>query len=151
MIARPNYSAPESAFVYESCVQVAREALRRGRPVILDGTFARSAHRARAVRALSGLYGRHILVHVVCSMDTAKRRNSSREEIVPEERLRGIYASFEQPTAALQVDSQAWSAEENAAIISTALTHGTTLCVRCGQMLRPTDMLCPRCGQQASI
>ena len=125
MIARPNYNRQESAFVYESCVQMAREALRRGRPVILDGTFARSAHRARAVRALRGLCSRHIIVHAVCSMDTAKRRNSSREEMVPEERLRGIYASFEQPVSALRVDTEVRSAEESAVIILTALARGT--------------------------
>ena len=122
MIARPNYSGPESAFVYDSCIRVAKEALRRGRPAILDGTFARSAHRARALSALRGLYGRCVLVHVVCSMSTAERRNASRRDVVPRERLRGIYASFEEPLDAVRIDTGVRSAEESAAIILAAAT-----------------------------
>ncbi len=122
MIARPNYSGPESEFVYDSCVQVAREALERGRPAVLDGTFARTLHRTRAFTALRGLYGRGIVVDVVCSFDTAKRRNGSREEVVPEERLRGIYASFEEPIGALRVDTDKRSAEESAAIILAVIS-----------------------------
>jgi hypothetical protein len=120
MIARPNYGGPESAFVYDSCVRVAKEALRRGRPAILDGTFARSTHRARALSALRGLYGRCVLVHVVCGMSTAERRNASRRDVVPRERLRGIYASFEEPVNAVRIDTDLRSAEESAAIILTA-------------------------------
>lgn len=121
MIARPNYSAPESAFVYDSCVQVAREALRRGRAAILDGTFARDAHRTKAFTALRGLCGQSILVHVVCSFDTAKLRNGSRGEVVPEARLRGIYTSFEEPIGALEIDTDARSAEESADMILSAV------------------------------
>jgi len=127
MIARPNYSGPESAFVYDSCVQVAREALERGRPAVLDGTFARNVHRVEALTALRGLYGPCIVVDVVCSFDTAKRRNGSREEVVPEERLRGIYASFEEPIGALRVDTDMRSAEESAVIILAAISDGTKL------------------------
>ena len=127
MIARPNYGGPESAFVYDSCVRVAKEALRRGRPAILDGTFARSAHRARALSELRGLCGRCVFVHVFCSMSTAEMRNASRRDVVPRERLRGIYASFEEPLNAIRIDTDSRSAEESAAIILTAATserHG---------------------------
>jgi len=122
MIARPNYGGPESAFVYDSCVRVAKEALRRGRPAILDGTFARSAHRARALSELRGLYGRCVLVHVFCRMSTAERRNSSRRDVVPRERLRGIYASLEEPLGAVRIDTDALSADESAAIVLAAAT-----------------------------
>jgi hypothetical protein len=124
MISRPNYNSPESAFVYDSCVQVAKEALRRGRPAVLDGTFARRTHRARALAMLQGLYGRCLVVHVVCGINTAERRNSSREQSVPRDRLRGIYASFEEPIGALRADSDVRSAEENAAIILAAAIGG---------------------------
>ena len=122
MIAEPNFGGNESAFVYDSCVRVAEEALRRGRPAILDGTFARSVHRARALSALRGLYGRCVLVHVVCSMSTAEGRNASRRGVVPRERLRGIHASFEEPLDAMRIDTDVRSAEESAAIILVAAT-----------------------------
>jgi predicted kinase len=122
MIARPNYNGPESAFVYDSCVQVARQALSRGRPAILDGTFARSAHRKRALAILRGYYGRCVVVHVVCDISTAERRNGSRRDTVPGDRLRGIYASFEEPTEALRIDTDTLSAEESAAMILAAAT-----------------------------
>ena len=125
MIARPNYGGPESAFVYDSCVRVAKEALRRGRPTILDGTFARSAHRARAFSALRGFCGRCVLVYVVCGMSTAERRNASRRDVVPRERLRGFYVSFEEPLDAVRIDTDVRSAEESAAIILAA-TKGET-------------------------
>jgi hypothetical protein len=44
--------------------------------------------------------------------------------VVPEERLRGIYASFEEPIGALRVDTDVHSAEECAAIILAAITPG---------------------------
>jgi hypothetical protein len=121
MITRPKYTGPESAFVYNSCVQVAKEALISGRPVVLDGTFARSYHRAKAFTELQGLYGRFVLVYLVCSFDTARLRNASRMDIVPEERLKGIYAHFEEPMKALKLNTDTHSAEENANIILSAL------------------------------
>jgi hypothetical protein len=122
MIARPKYTGPESVFVYNSCFHVAREALIRGRPVVLDGTFARSYHRAKALTKLQGLYGRLVLVYVMCSFDTARSRNASRMDIVPEERLKGIYAHFEEPMKALRLNTDTHSAEENANVITSALT-----------------------------
>jgi predicted kinase len=125
MIARPSFGGPESAFVYDSCVGVAKEALKRGRPAILDGTFARSSHREKALAALEGLYGRCIVVHVVCGVNTAERRNGSRSDMVPWDRLRGIFASFEEPIGALRIDTDARSAEESAEIILAAVVFGT--------------------------
>jgi predicted kinase len=128
MIVKPNYSGHESSFVYDSCVQVARMALRRGRPVVLDGTFARGAHRARAFRLLEGLYGRNVVVRLVCDLDTANRRNLARDSPVPEGRLRGIYASFEEPVGALMIDTEALSPEESVlAIITTLERQNSTL------------------------
>ncbi len=125
MIARRKYDGPESAFVYDSCVQVARVALKRGRPAILDGTFARRAHRARAIATLRGLYGRYLVVYAVCSISTAERRNSFRKEPVPLDRLRAISASFEEPAGALRIDTEVRSAEESALIVFAAATHGS--------------------------
>ena len=123
MIARPNYNGPESAFVYDSCVEVARKALQRGRAAILDGTFAKNSHRVKAQSALRGQYGRGIVVHVKCRVETAERRNRSRGGvIVPVERLRGIYASFEEPLRALRIDTELRPAEASAAIVLSALS-----------------------------
>jgi len=127
LIARPNYSGSESAFVYESCVEVARKALEHGRPAILDGTFARQSHRAGAIWALQGLYGRLVVVHIVCSFEVADRRNRARSHaIVPERRLRGIYASFQEPYGALRIDSELHSAEGSAAIVLSAVRQRHT-------------------------
>lgn len=121
MIARPKYNAAESEFVYESCLRVAREALKRGRPVVLDGVFARSDHRTRALTLLRGFYGRSLVVLVACSIDTAKRRNTSRILAVPDERLRAVYTHFEAPKRALKIDTDAHSGEENAGLILAAI------------------------------
>jgi predicted kinase len=121
MIARPNYTGAESSFVYDSCVQIARVALSRGRPVILDGTFARRAHRARAFRSLAGLYGRSVVVRLVCTLETARRRNGSRGARVPEDTMRGIYSNFEEPVGALRIDTDSRSPDESVAVILGAL------------------------------
>jgi len=121
MIPQPNYNASESEFVYESCLQVAREALKRGRPVVLDGVFARSDHRTRALALLRGLYGRSLVVQVACGIDTAKRRNASRTMAVPDERLSAMYTHFEAPPKALKVDADTHTAEENASLILAAI------------------------------
>ena len=124
MIARPNYNGPESAFVYDSCVEVARKALQRGRAAILDGTFARRSHRAEALSALRGLYGKGIVVHITCGIETAERRNRARRGvIVPVERLRGIYASFEEPFRALRIDTEFRPAEASADIVLSAVAR----------------------------
>ncbi len=126
MIAKPNYKATESEFVYESCLRVAREALRRGRPVVLDGVFARSNRRARVLTSLRSLYGQSLLVHVTCDIETAKLRNAPRRLAVPDERLNAIHDHFEAPQRAFEVDSDAHSAEENADLILAAIGSGTT-------------------------
>jgi len=126
MIAKPNYNAAESDFVYESCLRVAREALSRGRPVVLDGVFAQSDRRARALTSLRGLYGRSLVVHVSCDIETAKRRNAPRRLAVPDERLSAIHNRFQPPPGAFEVDSDAHSAEENADLILAAVGKRTT-------------------------
>ena len=121
MIGTPNYTPPESEFVYESCIAVAKEALKRGRPVLLDGTFARSAHRTRALASLRGLHGRSLVVQVECTVDTARRRNASRKAAVPEDKLNAIHIHFEAPYRALKVNTDLHSAEECAALVLAAL------------------------------
>jgi hypothetical protein len=123
MIARPKYTRPESVFVYNSCLRVAKEALATGRPVVLDGTFSRGYQRANVLTELQGLHGRCVLVHVMCSFDTARLRNASRTAVVPEERWKGINAHFEEPLKALELNSDTHSAEENAEIILSVLAH----------------------------
>jgi predicted kinase len=121
MVSRPNYGGSESAFVYGACAQVAKAALRSGRPAILDGTFARRIHRAVAVRALEGFYSRCLIVRTVCHVETARQRNASRSRSVPDERVVGIYRSFEEPPDALVVDTEVKSARENALLIFDVL------------------------------
>lgn len=128
MIARPNYDGQESAFVYDSCIEVARKALQRGRPAILDGTFARRSHRAKALSELRGLYGTCTVVHITCGIETAERRNRGRTGVVvPEERLRGIYAGFEEPFRALRVSTESRPPEESAKIILSAVSRRNTI------------------------
>ena len=121
MIGTPKYTPPESEFVYESCIGIAREALKRGRPVLLDGTFAQSRHRTRAFSSLRGLFGRSLVVQVECDVDTARRRNASRKVMVPEEKLNAIHIHFEAPYRALKVNTDMHSAEECAALVLAAL------------------------------
>ena len=124
MIARPSYSGPESAFVYDSSVEVARKALQRGRAAILDGTFARRSHRARALSELRGLYGKCVVVRILCSIECAERRNRARTGVVvPEERLRGIYASFDEPFRAIRINTELHPPEESAKIILSAVSR----------------------------
>jgi len=123
MIAEPNYSRPESSFIYEACVDVAQEALKRGRPVVLDRTFARADHRRSALTRLRRSYGPMVVAYVTCKLGTAERRNASRNAVVPGHRLRRIYDYFDEPAGALKVNSDEHSAEENANLILAAISR----------------------------
>jgi predicted kinase len=125
MISRPTYSGPESAFVYEACFSIAKDSLRSQRLTVLDATFMLEEYRTMAVTALAGMYGRYLVVHVVCALETAEKRNTSRSAVVPPEKLRRMYDDFEPPIDALRVDSDAHSPAENAETILAALKPAT--------------------------
>ncbi len=112
MIPRPTYSAEESEFVYDACLAAAREALDSGYFVILDGTFGSSRRREAALSALAGHYTSAEVVHVVCDLETALRRNSERLRVVPEDRLKGILAAFEAPVGAITIDTSTTPPED---------------------------------------
>lgn len=105
MLAHPNFGGEESKFVYDGSFAVAREALKKGYFVLLDGTFMREEYRREARTALRKYCARVDVVHVDCSLRTALRRNSSRGAVVPPEKVAGIYRRFEPPARALRVDS----------------------------------------------
>jgi tRNA uridine 5-carbamoylmethylation protein Kti12 len=50
-------------------------------------------------------------------METAIARNMARGAMVPEDRLRGIFASFEEPARALRIDTDTLSPEAAVATI----------------------------------
>lgn len=105
MVAKPDYGGAESAFVYGACVEVGRLAAQEGYAAILDGTFALERHRRRAIDALAGVCGAALVVHVKCSLETARERNRARKAVVPWQRLLNISRRFQAPRAALVVDT----------------------------------------------
>ena len=105
MLGHPSFRAEESKFVYGACNALAREALREGYTVLLDGTFMREEYRSEARNSLQKYYGRVDVVHVECRLDTALRRNASRRARIPAEKVRSIYERFEAPRRALRIDS----------------------------------------------
>jgi hypothetical protein len=123
MINHPSYSRGESDFVYRACAAVAKEALDKGRLVILDGTFGSSRRRGAIMSALEGYYYRADFVHMVCDLDTALRRNSTRDAFVPEERVKGILSAFEAPVQALTLDTSESSPEGGAEAVEYILLY----------------------------
>jgi len=123
MIAKPTYCAEESGLVYRSCEEVARIWLDDSRLVILDGTFGTSKYREETLSRLEGHYSRVDFVHVVCNVDTALRRNSSRLAIVPPDRVRAMLSAFEAPEKAIVVDSSRLSPEAAAEIVIRTLDY----------------------------
>ncbi|MDV3293503.1 MAG: AAA family ATPase [Nitrososphaerales archaeon] len=121
MLARPTFAGKESQFVYEASFALAREALKSGYSVVIDGTFMREDYRKKARLALRKHYSRADTVFVSCGLDTALRRNSSRDATVPPEKVRGMFLRFEVPRRALKVDSSRGSPESAARRVVRAL------------------------------
>jgi predicted kinase len=121
MITRPNYSGDESRTVYDACFAVAKEALRNGYSVLLDGTFMREEYRSEARRSLRRNCSRVDTIWVDCSLETALRRNAQRENPVPAEKVRGVRSSFEPPRGALRIDSTQISPEAAADRVRSSL------------------------------
>lgn len=111
MVSSPDYTPSESRFVYESMFLVGREALRRGRDVILDGTFLKEDYRAEAFERLRPYFSSALVVCFLCEERVALSRNAARDGAVPEETLRRLSASFEVPTQGLVVRSDRVSQE----------------------------------------
>lgn len=105
MLTHPAFSQKESQFVYDACYGVAREALRAGYLVVLDGTFMRDEYRSEARQRLRRHCSRIDTIWVHCALETALQRNSLREAPIPPEKLEGIHSGFQVPKRALRVDS----------------------------------------------
>lgn len=105
MLSHPNYGGAESKFVYEGCNAVAREALRNGYTVLLDGTFMREDYRSEAKAALRKYCSRIDVVYVACGLETALRRNASRRALVPAGKVRSIHERFQIPGKAIEVNT----------------------------------------------
>jgi len=123
MIPVPTFSAEESEMVYRSCVEVAKLWLDRGRLVILDGTFGSSRRREMTLSELSGHCAGVDIVYVVCDLQTALRRNSTRYARVPPERLEGIYGAFEVPDNALRINTSEAAPEAAAEMVVRSLLY----------------------------
>jgi predicted kinase len=121
MIAEPTFSPEESRMVYDACFAIAKEALKSGYLVILDGTFMREEYRQEAQRLLRRYYARVDVVWVRCGLQTALQRNSARRVVVPPVKVKAMFDGFEGPRSAIGVDSSHASAESAARRIVAAL------------------------------
>ncbi|MDV3243632.1 MAG: ATP-binding protein [Nitrososphaerales archaeon] len=121
MLARPTFAGEESRFVYEACFAIAREALRSGYSVVLDGTFMHEDYRAKARKALRKYSSRVDTVQVTCSLETALKRNAHREAPVPLEKVKRIFLGFEAPRRAVRIDTSRMSPESAARRVTRAL------------------------------
>lgn len=121
MLGHPNYGADESRFVYDGCMAVAKEALRNGYTVLLDGTFMREEYRSKARNELGKYSGRVDVVYVACGLETALRRNSSRRARIPAEKVRSMHRRFEVPARALRIDTSRLRPDEAGAKVVGAL------------------------------
>ena len=92
--------------------------------MILDGTFLREDYRKEAVEKLSRHYSSAVVVSVVCPLETAKARNSSRNAVVPEESFNRLASSFERPRRAIVVDSGARTPESAAKYVLGRMGRG---------------------------
>jgi len=121
MLSHPNFGGDESEFVYDGCMAVAGQALRRGYTVLLDGTFMREEYRTKAKDQLGKYSSRIDVVYVACGLEAALKRNSSRKASIPPEKVRSIWERFEEPKRAIRVDSARLRPSQAAARIVGAL------------------------------
>jgi O-phosphoseryl-tRNA(Sec) kinase len=121
MLGHPNFGAEESKFVYDGCMAVAREALRNGYTVLLDGTFMREEYRAKARNELRKYSSRMDVVYVACGLETALRRNASRSARIPPDKVRSIHERFEPPRKALKIDSTRLRPRDSGTLIVESL------------------------------
>ena len=123
MIARPSFSADESKFVYNACFAIAKEALKAGYLVLLDGTFLREEYRQGARRVLRRYCERIDTVWVRCGLETALERNSARNVVVPAVKVQAMFDAFEPPRVAVRVDSSRMTPESASKRVVLGLTR----------------------------
>jgi len=123
MLAHPNFAPEESKFVYDACFAIAKEALRSGYLAVLDGTFLKEEYRQEARRRLRGYYQRAYTVWVSCGLETALERNAARKAVVPPDKVKTMFESFQNPRFAIRVDSSRMSPELSARRIIAALSR----------------------------
>jgi predicted kinase len=112
MIADPKYDHEESYFVYEACIQVAKEALKCGYLTILDGTFLREDYRSKAFSSLRPFFAKAFTVEMICSHDTALKRNQRRTDVFPEANFERMWTYFEPPANSIKIDTDSHSIGE---------------------------------------
>lgn len=121
MVRPQQYSARESRFVYSAVIVMGRQALIAGYDAILDGTFPREGFRKEALDKLAHLSSAHLVVHTVCDIDLALKRNAARAEVVPKDRLLRIKRRFEVPENAVVIDTGRVSLEEATSMLLAKL------------------------------
>lgn len=121
MLPHPVFGQKESQFVYDACYGIAKEALRAGYLVVIDGTFMREEYRSEARNRLRRYCARIDTVWVDCTLKTALKRNSLRDVPIPPEKLEGIHAGFQEPKRALRIDSSSLAPDAAAKRVAKAL------------------------------
>jgi len=123
VLAHPIFSTDESEFVYNARFAIAKEALKAGYVVLLDGTFLREEHRTEARRVFRKYYERADTVWAWCELETALERNSASNAVVPAVKVKAMYGAFEAPRVAVRVDSSGMTPESGSKRIVLALTR----------------------------
>jgi len=123
MLAHPDFAPEESKLVYDACFAIAKEALRAGYLAVLDGTFLKEDYRLEARRRLRRYYDRAYTVWVSCGLETALERNSSRNAVVPSDKVKIMFESFQNPRTAIRVDSARTPPEQSARRVIEALSR----------------------------
>jgi predicted kinase len=121
MLTHPSFAPEESKFVYDACFGIAKEALRAGYTVVLDGTFLREEYRLEALTRLRRYYKIADTVWVECRLEAALQRNSARDVVVPSAKVQAMFDMLEKPKGAIRVDSSRVTPESAARRIVSAL------------------------------
>ncbi|WP_254766855.1 AAA family ATPase [Salinilacihabitans rarus] len=79
LFPEPLYADAETRATYDAVFERASDALDRGRPVVLDGTFRRAPLRRRARALAAGADAAFDLVRVTCAEDVVRERIAARE------------------------------------------------------------------------
>ena len=123
MLTHPSFAPEESKFVYDACFGIAKEALKAGYVVVLDGTFLREEYRLEARTRLRRYYRTADTVWVECRLEVALERNSARDVVVPPVKVRAMFDMLENPKGAIRVDSSRTTPESAARRIASALAR----------------------------
>jgi len=121
MLTHPSFSPDESKWVYSACFAIAKEALKAGYFVFLDGTFLREEYRLEARMLLRRYYNRADTVWVRCGIETALQRNSARNAVVPAVKVKAMFDAFETPPVAVRIDSSRMAPEAASRRVVSAL------------------------------